>query len=279
MRPVGRRKPQVNTDAVALGSGLVAGEDIPLPGGETGQGLAETSHEIHLDAAIPPGERPKCFHRSLDLIRRRQHPQRAFAAPTTAQRVHHIENQVRRLSLAEGIAMDTNAGGSGEFGEHAELRQPNSVVAGRRQLLAVGEGRGLPLAQQLRLHGVERRHHQEMPSLRGTGAVQPGVAEAKQLIVSVVVARGVQRALMEQEGSCLGAQAHHAEGDHRAREVVPANPGVAASANERVDPPAQFAGLNARLQLARPGTDNPVVSKNPRPNTRNTQQDRYQNQP
>ena len=100
-----------------------------------------------------------------------------------------------------------------------------------------------------------------MPAIRRAGAVQPRVAEPEDLVVSVIVAGGVQRPFMEQDGDSLGAQAHHPKGDHRPGKVIPANPGKAARANERIDPPPQFAGLNLRLQLAWPGTDDPMVFK------------------
>src|ERR1035437_3324071 len=189
LRPVGGGKAQVNAGSISCGKGFVASDDVVLQGSEAGQRLAESGNAIHLNASIPSGERPKGSHRTLNLSRLRQHTNGSLAGAAATQGVHYIENQMGSPTLAERIAVDTDARGGGELREHTELGEPDGVVAGKGQLLTVGESRGLPRAQPRRLHGAAHRHHQEMPAISGASAVQPGVAEPEYLIVSIVIAR------------------------------------------------------------------------------------------
>ena len=140
------------------------------------------------------------------------------------------------------------------------------------------KGRGLAPAQRLRVDRVDRRHHQKMTAIRRTGAVQPCVAESKDLVVSIVIARGVKRPFVKEPGDRFGTQTHHPEGRHRAGEVVPADPGNAAGTHKRVDPPPQFPGLNLSPQLARGGPNNSVVFEEQRSAKRNAQEHHRQGQ-
>ena len=161
--------------------------------------------------------------------------------------------------------MDPDVRGGRELSQHSELGQLDGVVTGRGELVAVRKGCGLALPEHRQVHRLERRHHEEMAAVGRPGPIQPGVAEAEDLLVAVIVTGRIGRPLMELDRDGFRAQTHHAEGDHRPGEVIPAHPRKPPGANERIDPPPQIEGLRLRLQLAGPRTNNPLVLKDERP--------------
>ncbi len=112
-----------------------------------------------------------------------------------------------------------------------------------------------------------------MSAIGGAGPAQSRVAKADNLVVPIVIAAGVQRLFIEQNGRRFRTQSNHAKRQRSSGKIVATNPGISAAADKRIDPSAKLAGPHIYLEIPRLGMDDAIVVN---PNRREEQKDEEQ---